>query len=218
MLGASSPNNATSPSGVKEKDLVLVMAELIRDIIITKQPQVQVELTRTTDVNVSLFDRARLARDSKADAFVSLHFNAFNRSARGVETFVRPKAAGNVNFDADHRFARRMVEAVYGTIHKLDPGTRNRGVKEQAWGVRRDDWLGNTIAHQPCPACLLEIEFLDVPSVDELFNTGSGAEDARSKVAEAIAEALLEEVLPPVALGEGQDEQGEERPEEALVS
>lgn len=63
MLGASSPNNATSPSGVKEKDLVLVMAELIRDIIITKQPQVQVELTRTTDVNVALFDRARLARD-----------------------------------------------------------------------------------------------------------------------------------------------------------
>ena len=218
MLGGSSPNNATSPSGVKEKDLVLVMAELIRDAIITKQPQVRVELTRTTDVNVSLFERARLARDVRADVFVSLHFNAFNGSARGVETFVRPKAAGNVNYDADHRFARRMVEAVYKSIHALDSGTRNRGVKEQAWGVLRDDWLGNTVANQPCPACLLEIEFLDVPVVDELFNTGPEAEEARSKVAEAIAEALLKEVFPPVAPTEGQDEQAEERSEEALVS
>lgn len=218
MLGGSSPNNATSPSGIREKDLVLAMAHLVRDAIIARQPQVRVELTRTTDVNVSLFDRARLARDLKADAFVSLHFNAFNRSARGVETFVRPKAAGNVNFDADHRFARRMVEAVYKSIHALDSGTRNRGVKEQAWGVLRDDWLGNTMAYQPCPACLLEIEFLDVPAVDDLFNTGPNAEEARTKVAEAIAEALLEEVLPPVAPREGQDEEAEERSEEALVS
>lgn len=218
MLGGSSPNNATSPSGVKEKDLVLAMAQLVRDAIIARQPQVRVDLTRTTDVNVSLFDRARLARDLKADAFVSLHFNAFNGSARGVETFVRPKAAGNVNYEADRNFARRMVEAVHKAIHALDGGSKNRGVKEKAWGVLRDDWLGNTIADQPCPACLLEIEFLDVPAVDELFNTGPGADEARTKVAEAIAEALLEEVLPPVALGEGQDEQGEERPEEALVS
>lgn len=195
-LGGSSPNNAKSPSGVEEKDLVLVMARLVRDAIIAKRPQVRVELTRTRDENVSLYDRARLASELKADVFLSLHFNGFNGSSRGVETFVRPKSAGNVNYDTDRRFAQRVLNVVYETIHSLDGETKNRGVKEQALGVLRDDWLGNAAASQPSRACLLEIEFLDVPKVDELFNTGPRAEEVRKKVADAIAEALLQEIAP----------------------
>lgn len=138
--------------------------------------------------------------------------NATSRDLRAL------RSAGNVNYEADRRFADRLAKSVFKAIKALDPGTRNRGVKEQGWGVLRDDWLGNTMAHQPCPACLLEIESLDVPAVDDLFNTGPKAGEVRSKLAEAIAEAPLEEVLPPMVPREGQDEQAEERSEEALVS
>jgi N-acetylmuramoyl-L-alanine amidase len=197
--GGSSPNNSKSPSGVLEKDLALEMALRVRQALAHRSPSVRVELTRTTDVNVSLFERARRAASVRADAFVSLHFNGFDGKARGVEALVRPKAAGNVNHAADFRFADRLVKAVHGAIRPLDDGTKIRGVKESSLAVLRDDWLGNTAASQRCPACLLEIEFLDVPAVDELFNTGPLAEEAKARVADAIATALLEEIALPVA-------------------
>jgi N-acetylmuramoyl-L-alanine amidase len=192
-LGGSSPNNARSPSGVLEKDLTLEIATLVRDIIVGTGTGFRVELTRTTDVNVGLFDRARLARDVEADVFLSIHFNGFDGNARGVEALIRPKAAGNVNFDADHRFAKRLVEAVHEAIRPLDDLTRLRGVKESNVGVLRDDWLGNTQATPACRACLLEVEFMDVPAVDELFNVGPRAAEVRTSVAESIAKVLMNE-------------------------
>lgn len=194
--GASSPNNAKSPSGVLEKELTLQMAKLVRDNLAERSTGVRVELTRTTDVNLDLADRAKLARSLKADLFLSLHFNGANGSARGTETLIRSKAAGNVNHEDDHRFAERVQRAVHQTLRSLDAESKDRGVKDQALGVLRDDFLGNSLANHPCRACLLEIEFLDVPAVDQLFNTGPKATEVRSKVAEAIAGALLEELSP----------------------
>lgn len=193
-IGFSSPNNATSPSGVREKELTLRLAELVRAQIAERAVDVRVELTRTADVNLSLADRARRASEAGADAFLSLHFNGFDGATRGVEAHIRPKAAGNVNAEQDRHFAQALVGAVYETVRSFDAGTRNRGVKESNLGVLRDDLLGNTPGHHPCVACLLEVEFLDVPAVDELFNTGPQAELVRTRVAAAIAATLIETV------------------------
>jgi N-acetylmuramoyl-L-alanine amidase len=190
-VGSSSPNNAKSPSGVLEKTMTLTMAELIRAELGRIAVDVRTELTRTADVNLGLADRARVARTAKADLFLSLHFNGFDGKARGVEAWIRPKDGGNVNRDDDFAFAKLVLDAAHGAIFALDPQTKNRGVKEKNLGVLRDDDLGNTPSQHPCRACLLELEFIDVARVDELFNTGPSAAEARASIAAAIAKSLV---------------------------
>jgi N-acetylmuramoyl-L-alanine amidase len=193
-VGHSSPNNARGPSGMLEKTLCLELAQLVRAQIADRAIDVRVELTRTSDENLGLAERANRAREVQADAFLSIHFNGFNGQARGVEAHVRPKSGGNVNFDDDRRFAQSVVNAVFEAVKSFDAGTSNRGVKETNLGVLRDDLLGNTTAGGASLACLLEVEFLDVPAVDALFNTGPNAAAVRTRVAAAIAQSLLEAI------------------------
>lgn len=193
-LGGSDPNHARSASGVLEKNLTLVMAKLVRDAVAERAPGVQVVLTRTEDINLSLADRAGVARKYRADLFLSIHFNGFDATVRGVECLVRAKASGNVNYDQDRAFAARIQAAVHGALVEFDPATPSRGVRDQDLGVLRDEALGNDAALHRCRACLLEIEFLDVASVDRLFNTGPTADTLKKRVADAIGQGLIAEL------------------------
>jgi N-acetylmuramoyl-L-alanine amidase len=107
---------------------------------------VRIEMTRTDDRNLGLAERARVAAEAKAKVFLSIHFNASNGDARGVETWIRPKDAGNVNIEDDRRFADGVARAVHGALLEFDPGAKNRGVKESA---RRPPWLPSRIVISP---------------------------------------------------------------------
>ena len=198
-VGGSSPNNATSFSGVLEKTMVLDMANRILLALNARAPEVQVILTRVTDVNVGISARARVAANHQADLFLSLHFNA-TAGARGVETWIRGVGRGNINFAGDREFARRIQSAMVAAIRSHDSTTPDRGVKSdddrpQGIGVLNDVSLGNSAGGSHlCRACLAEIEFIDHPAVDRLFNTGTNVETVRNDVASAIAEALLAEL------------------------
>jgi len=192
-IGGSDANHAKSPSGVLEKNLTLEMAALTEQALMANAPGVRVIKTRSTDVNLSLADRAGVARDNLADLFLSIHFNGFNGTARGVEAFIRP-AANNVNLAEDRSFATRVQAAVFNAIRARDPGTKDRGVKEEKLGVIADASLGNTAASHKTRACLLEIEFMDVPAVDSLLNTSPNATAVRRQIAEAIAAAIIAEL------------------------
>jgi N-acetylmuramoyl-L-alanine amidase len=197
-VGGSSPNNATSPSGVLEKDVTLAMVFLVRDAIARRatetESQVKVALTRETDVNVGLADRARLANEHDADLLLSIHCNASDaHNARGVETLVRPTSAGNPNHAEDRAFARTIQDATFRAVETLDANTRDRGVKEKRLGVLNDAHLG-----AKARACLVEIEFIDRLDVDQLLNTGPGAQAARAAIADALAAALVAS-LPEIA-------------------
>ena len=152
-------------------------------------------LTRTTDTNLGLGARAHVARNNHADRFLSIHLNAFNGVSRGVETYVR-RATDNVNLEEDRRFARRIQNAVFDVIEGFDSGSKDRGVKEERFGVLNDVALGNTNGGK-CRACLLEVEFLDVPAVDRLLNTGPNAGAVRQSIAQAIAKAIVKDVVNP---------------------
>jgi len=193
-MGGSDANHAVSPSGVLEKNMTLNIAKLVEDALKAAEPDLTVILTRSTDTNLTLEQRANVARDNHADLFLSIHFNGFNGAARGVEAWVRPKAEGNVNFDDDKSFAERVQKAVFAAINARDPNTKDRGVKEMKLGVLTDANLGNTAAHHPCRACLLEIEFIDVPAVDQLLNTGANATAVCDEIAVAIKDAILAEL------------------------
>lgn len=187
-VGGSSPNNATSFSGVPEKQITLEMALLTRDAIgrraVADGHTVTVVLTRNSDTNLSLSQRARVARQNQANVFLSIHCNASeNHNARGVETLVRPTSADNPNFAADQAFASAIQQAVFLEIQKADPGTRDRGVKQQRLGVLRDSDLGPGVK-----ACLVELEFIDVKAGDDVLKS----QPTKLAIADALAKTLID--------------------------
>ena len=81
---------AVGPGGVREKDLTLALAQLLRSRLQVRLP-VRVVLTRNRDETLPLDARSALANQHKADLFVSLHINSSygrsGRSAHGAETY-----------------------------------------------------------------------------------------------------------------------------------
>ena len=73
----------------REKDVALDVALKSGKLISENCPNVKVIYTRSTDVFVELYNRAKIANNHHADLFISFHCNANdNHSAHGVETYV----------------------------------------------------------------------------------------------------------------------------------
>lgn len=72
---------------IAEKHLVLLIAKRLRDRLHEVDPALEVRLTRSADVDLSLQDRAHLANLWSPELFLSLHLNAApNPEAQGIET------------------------------------------------------------------------------------------------------------------------------------
>ena len=199
-LGGSDANHAVSPSGAKEKNMTLQLAQLVRTALQTAASNgghnLSVVMTRDTDVNLSLAARANFAKVNRADRFLSIHFNGFNHVSRGTETLVRGVSDGNVNHADDKKFATKIQNAAFSLLKSHDAGAKDRGVKDQKLGVLNDASLGNTSGGH-CRACMIEVEFIDVPAVDTLLNTGPNAATVRTQLAEAIAGAIVDDLVNP---------------------
>lgn len=73
----------------KEKDIALALALKTGNYIEKYIPGVEVIYTRKTDEFVELHRRAKIANDSRADLFISIHCNASKATAAsGTETYV----------------------------------------------------------------------------------------------------------------------------------
>ena len=73
--------------GLKEKDIVLKVAEKVKKLL-KKKYNYEVSLTRKTDIFIPLEERTALANTAGADLFVSIHVNAHpNKATKGIETF-----------------------------------------------------------------------------------------------------------------------------------
>jgi len=199
-IGGSSANNATSSSGVPEKTMTLELAKLVRkelNKISSGRPgsDIRVHLTRASDSNLGLADRAKVARSKGANVFVSIHYNGFDGRVRGTETLILSGQNGNVNAADDRALAERLQSGVFSALKDHDQGARNRGVKDnQRLGVLRDVHLQNPRANLETRACLVEVEFIDVDVVDKLLNTGPNAKTVLLDVARAMAEAIAEDL------------------------
>jgi N-acetylmuramoyl-L-alanine amidase/transglutaminase-like putative cysteine protease len=195
--GGSSWNNATSSSGILEKTMTLefgdALANKLRQLRSVLDLNLWIHSTRSTDAeNPSLATRARKARDSGADILLSLHFNGFNAVARGTETWIH--SSSNVNAAEDEELALRVNSAVFTALAAYDGNAKNRGVQSKVLGVLNDSSLGNTASYHPVRAALLETEFIDVPDVDALLNTGSERDSVRADIMSGIAWAIIEDL------------------------
>jgi N-acetylmuramoyl-L-alanine amidase len=148
-LGGSSWQGGAGPgpNPLLEKDLTLSLANALRQRI---SSTCDVTLTRERDVNVSLADRAKKARDLHADLFLSIHFNAASDPAvDGTEIWVARQASV-----ASTDFARTVLKHV-----ALATGVANRGVRSADFGV-----LVPSRHDSGTAACLVEVAFLTNPA------------------------------------------------------
>jgi N-acetylmuramoyl-L-alanine amidase len=199
-LGGSAANHAISISGVKEKKLTLDFCMTLRDQLIAKasaaNKQVNVVLTRTADVNVSLANRAKVVADNKGKLFLILHFNGFNNpEAQGVETYY--KANGNANLQKDKQFCKLVQDALVVSLRTINPHTKDRGVKLDTesgpggLGVLNDHAMGNDTLSPKCRAAYVELEFITNPAVEKNLISGANAMSNRQRVMGALADAML---------------------------
>ena len=96
--GGNKPGAIGSRS--QEKDITLSVALKFGRLIKDNYPDVNVIYTRTTDVDISLAERAHIANRNKADLFISVHANSHPTSTpTGVETFVMGLSESKANLE-----------------------------------------------------------------------------------------------------------------------
>lgn len=89
-------NGASAPNGVHEKDITLAFALQLQKVLI-ETGKFDVALTREDDTYLSLNDRVDLARQNKADIFISLHADSFQQpEIRGASVYTRDENATDV--------------------------------------------------------------------------------------------------------------------------
>ncbi len=168
-VGGSSPNNAVGPNGLLEKDVTLDLARRVAALL---DGRATVLLTRAGDENRSLSDRARLARDRRADVFLSIHLNGWRDPAvDGSEAWIARHAGA-----PSRALARGVLDRVLAVTH-----ARDRGVRADDLGVLLPERVGAGAA------ALLEVAFLTNPDEASRFEH----DDYRQALAQAIAGALV---------------------------
>lgn len=164
--GGNDPG-AVGPSGTKEKVIALAIA--LQTAAILRQI-VEVKLTRETDTDPALVDRAIMA--DTAELFVSIHCNSVaDRTANGTEVLIYPGSVGG----------RRLAEILLPRLVKT-LGTVNRGIKE------RPDLAVLRLTNYP--AVLVELAFLSHPGEEAMLNDPESHAAIAMAVAEGVAEYL----------------------------
>ncbi|MEG2291740.1 MAG: N-acetylmuramoyl-L-alanine amidase, partial [Clostridium sp.] len=120
--------------GTQECDITHSMANRLKVDLERQGHQVLI-------TNGSLSNRTTVANNWGADIFISLHCNAFNSKAYGIETYCYKLAY------------RELADAIHGELLKNTNLYRNnRGVKEGNFQVIRETNMD---------ACLIELAFID---------------------------------------------------------
>lgn len=132
---------AVSNDGVKEKDVVLSVGLELAKLL--QKEGYKVVMTRDADYYITLSDRAQLANNLQADAFISIHVNAaVNSTAKGIETFYHYTPQ-------DWRSSILAPNLQQALMESLK--SQNRGVKQADFHVVRETTM---------PSVLVELGFI----------------------------------------------------------
>lgn len=195
-------------TGIRESELVLDVA-LRLEKLLKEEGNIDVVMTRRTDVFVDLEERTRIANRHSADLFLSIHANSSRRqTAQGIETFFLNFATTS---DAEE-VAARENSAARGSMRQLPDIvkaiTLNNKVDESrdlAETVQREivrrlrqtyrDLPDRGVKQAPLvvligasmPSVLAEIGFVSTPEEGRRLKTSA----YRQEIAEALRDAVL---------------------------
>lgn len=180
---------ARGPGGRLEKNVTLALARRLRAAAVDSL-SVQAYLTRDSDVEVPLDERAAIANNFNADIFISLHANGSrSSSAKGTEVFflsytavddearrvalqegaILDRAPGNdqdvglILWDMAQAAQLEASSRLAGSVHSEIANaalSRSRGVKQAPFRVL----VGATM-----PAVLVEVGFITNPEEEKLL-------------------------------------------------
>jgi N-acetylmuramoyl-L-alanine amidase len=155
--------------GVNEKDLNLSTAETMVEKL--EDEGAAVSLTREDDSYVALEDRVHISNTSKANVFISIHYNANeDTSAKGVTTY----------YSSD--IAKELAETVQSSIQK-EVDLADRGAKKNGYHV---------LQHNNKPAILLELGFLTNANDLEVIQSAGYEEKAADGLIDGLKEYFHE--------------------------
>ena len=101
------------PTGVREAEVNLRVAQYLRELLM--RAGAEVKLTRETDIDLSLADRAAVANAWSADLFISLHHNAIDNKPQTNHTTVWYHADVDAR-PSDLDLARYLCGGLYDTL------------------------------------------------------------------------------------------------------
>ena len=145
--GHGGKDPGASANGVNEKDLNFkILNEYAAEYF--KDSGIKAYFTRTTDVLISLNDRAVFANEVCADIFVSLHMNSNNSSSpNGTEVFYSESNNKTLsNGLSSKKMAQLFVDDISSAM-----GTNNRGITSETFYV---------VKYNKVPAVLIELGFI----------------------------------------------------------
>ncbi len=162
-------------TGQKEYELNLAVAFYLREELTMRGYEV-IMVRENHDVDMSNSERAAVANNADADAFIRIHANGSdNASVSGAETLCQ--TSGNIYNALLYPMSRSLSENVLlGVVAKT--GFKNRGVKET------DTMSGINWCN--VPVTIVEMGFLSNPDEDTLLFS----EEYRKKVAIGIADGI----------------------------
>lgn len=159
-------SGAIGARNVFEKNIVLDMCNRIKKILESRN--VEVRMSRTSDVFKTLSQRTSDANKWGADALVSIHCNSFkDKNSKGLETFC-------------YKFKyRKLADCVQNELINDKLYTINRGVKEVNLHMVRESNMA---------ACLIELGFIS--NIEDLNLIESKKDEFALAIADGICNYL----------------------------
>ena len=177
-----------SYKGRKEQDDCLRLSLAVKNILLT-QDDVEVMLSRETDIDIDLVERARIANRWGANYFCSIHRNAFEpNKAKGVEAWIYTGCAVG---GATYLMAERLVNDLVASVDFADRGVKLGAPDYKDYAVNR---------YTKMSSCLLEVGFIDNESDNIIFDAYFA--DTALSIAKSLMANVGLEYKAPVLLGD----------------
>ncbi len=210
---------ATGPSGESEKTIVLQFALALKDRL-EAGGKARVVMTRTSDVFVPLRDRVRMARQAKAQLFISLHADALadeenvrgasiyvlseratdERSARLADKENRADLVGGIDLKDDQD---EVADILFDLARRESRAFSNQFARQLATTLPKATRMHKTplrgaafrVLRAPdIPSVLLELGYLTTSEDAKLMQTDEWRRETANAAAEAIERFIAERI------------------------